>query len=59
MFSIGPTDPISGNAFDGKRRKKRGWPNESKDVSSFGGKWAKFQTKGQKSSKVDFMQDIR
>ena len=23
-----PTDPISGNAFDGKRRKKRGWPND-------------------------------
>ena len=24
--SIRPTDPISGNAFHGKRRKKRGWP---------------------------------
>ena len=26
FFSIRPADPISGNAFDGKRRKKRGWP---------------------------------
>ena len=27
FFSIRPTDPISGNAFDGKRKKdKRGWP---------------------------------
>ena len=27
-FSIGPTDPISGNAFDARRRKKGGvgWP---------------------------------
>ena len=25
-FSIRPTDPISGNAFDAKRKKKRGWP---------------------------------
>ena len=24
--SIQPTDPISGNALDGKRSKKRGWP---------------------------------
>ena len=24
FFSIRPTDPISGNAFDGKRRKKKG-----------------------------------
>ena len=30
FFSIRPTDPISGNAFDGKRRKKRGWPNHKK-----------------------------
>ena len=28
FFSIRPTDPISGNAFDGKRKKKKGgWPN--------------------------------
>ena len=26
FFSIRPADPISGNALDGKRRKKRGWP---------------------------------
>ena len=26
FFSIRPTDPISGNAFDSKRRKKSGWP---------------------------------
>ena len=24
FFSIRPTDPISGNAFDGKRTKKKG-----------------------------------
>ena len=29
-FSIRPADPISGNAFDGKRRKKRGWPQWQK-----------------------------
>ena len=28
FFSIRPTDPISGNAFDGKQRKDRGWPND-------------------------------
>ena len=27
FFSIRPTDPISGNVFDAKR-KKGGWPNE-------------------------------
>ena len=32
FFSIRPTDPISGNAFDGKRRKKRGWPNHKKNI---------------------------
>ena len=26
FFPIRPTDSISGNAFDSKRRKKRGWP---------------------------------
>ena len=25
FFSIRPTDPISGNAFDAKRKKKGGW----------------------------------
>ena len=28
VFSIRPTDPISGNAFDSKQRKKRGLPNQ-------------------------------
>ena len=27
FFSMRPTDPISGNAFDGKRRRKGGWPS--------------------------------
>ena len=27
FFSIRPTDPISGNAFDGKQKKRGGWPN--------------------------------
>ena len=26
FFSIRPTDPISGNAFDAKRKKIGGWP---------------------------------
>ena len=30
FFSIRPTDPISGNAFDGKRRKKGEWPKKKK-----------------------------
>ena len=37
FFSIRPTDPISGNAFDGKRRKKRWWPKE--EVEIFYIKW--------------------
>ena len=30
FFSNRATDPISGNAFDAKRRKKRGWPIQMK-----------------------------
>ena len=36
FFSIWPTDPISGNAFDGKRRKKGGWPKRKKKGMAFG-----------------------
>ena len=33
FFWIRPADPISGNAFDGKRRKKRGWPKFGRHYS--------------------------
>ena len=30
FFSFRPTDPISGNAFDTKLKKRWGWPNSKK-----------------------------
>ena len=33
FFSFLPTDPISGNIFETKRKKKGGWPNLEKNLA--------------------------
>ena len=33
FFSFLPTDPISGNIFNAKRKKKGGWPNLEKNLA--------------------------
>ena len=33
FFSFLPTNPISGNVFDAKRKKKGGWPNLEKNLA--------------------------